>query len=572
MGFFDFFPYTNFHNVNLDWVLQRVKEWGELVEANNTAFQNLEEANASFKEYVTNYLQNLDVQAEIDDKLDRMFESGELTDYLEPYIASNVSQWLDENITEPTGVIIDSSLTVSGACADAKATGDKIDEEIHNLSSQVFNGLPAIEHTNLYDKHTGQLPNKYSLNPAGTSSLVFQIVETQNYNSYYFYMLRDCYFWLDEIPSYYTAIGKINNAGELTPNSDNPVKYVVNGSNPVRLRTLDGNIPLVNTKLLISSGSFISFTIPDTVDISTVHFNFQYNGVVIDTTLFNNSIALNSRQVSTVKGGLIQYITRNSPQEGSLEDLNIYIKHNNNYIRYDFIHSIYQVRNCDIWRISNAKKCNIDLIETDSITTRGEWECAIKLANRNDFSGGLIHGNEITNGIIIILNGAVVDKTSLSNIKAFETLEILQVSTLYDNSNPNRAFATHTSKHSFSNGSMFIEQTIEFLDSFNVELAYLSMFPISKLYSAHYFTDSNFEYRETTVPISDHNAKSVSLLGDDTESIFELVSIDSGYNDNYLSIQDNGGQPYNKCYYITARNTAVDSDTMWKVKTRYEII
>lgn len=126
MGFFDFFPYTNFHNVNLDWVLQRVKEWGELVEANDTAFHNLEEANASFKRYVETYLENLDVQANIDDKLDRMFESGELTEYFQPYVSDTVTDWLEENITEPSGVIIDSSLTVSGACADAKATGDKI--------------------------------------------------------------------------------------------------------------------------------------------------------------------------------------------------------------------------------------------------------------------------------------------------------------------------------------------------------------------------------------------------------------------------------------------------------------
>lgn len=125
MGFFDFFPYTNFHNVNLDWVLQRVKEWGKLVEANNTAFHDLEEANASFKAYVETYLENLDVQAQIDDKLDRMFESGELTEYLQPYISSDVTAWLEENITEPTGVVIDSSLTVEGACADSKAVGDR---------------------------------------------------------------------------------------------------------------------------------------------------------------------------------------------------------------------------------------------------------------------------------------------------------------------------------------------------------------------------------------------------------------------------------------------------------------
>ena len=126
MPFFDKYPYTNFHNVNLDWVLERVKEWGQMVEDNNTRFENLEQANEDFKEYVTNYLENLDVQAAIDDKLDRMFASGVLGEYLQPYVSPVVTTWLDQHITEPTGVVIDNSLTVSGACADAKATGDRI--------------------------------------------------------------------------------------------------------------------------------------------------------------------------------------------------------------------------------------------------------------------------------------------------------------------------------------------------------------------------------------------------------------------------------------------------------------
>lgn len=128
MPFFDHYPYTNFHNVNLDWILERVKEWGQMVEDNNTRFENLQQANEDFKEYVTNYLQNLDIQAEIDDKLDRMFESGELTEYFQPYVSDTVTTWLDQNITEPEGVVIDTSLTVSGACADAKVTGDKINQ------------------------------------------------------------------------------------------------------------------------------------------------------------------------------------------------------------------------------------------------------------------------------------------------------------------------------------------------------------------------------------------------------------------------------------------------------------
>lgn len=29
MGFFNNFPYTNFHDLNLNWILDKVNEWGK---------------------------------------------------------------------------------------------------------------------------------------------------------------------------------------------------------------------------------------------------------------------------------------------------------------------------------------------------------------------------------------------------------------------------------------------------------------------------------------------------------------------------------------------------------------
>lgn len=79
--------------------------------------------------YVNNYFDNLDVQEEINNKLDQMAEDGSLSELLEPFIesqiAADVAAWLQAHIT-PTSPAVDSSLTVSGAAADAKVTGDKI--------------------------------------------------------------------------------------------------------------------------------------------------------------------------------------------------------------------------------------------------------------------------------------------------------------------------------------------------------------------------------------------------------------------------------------------------------------
>lgn len=123
--FFDHYPYTNFHNVNLDWVLQAVKAWGQTVEANDRAFRDLKEANEDFKNYVRNYLQNLDITDEINTKLDNMLASGILTPYFAPYVKGYVDSWLASHVT-PTSPALDSTLTLSGAAARADSTGHRL--------------------------------------------------------------------------------------------------------------------------------------------------------------------------------------------------------------------------------------------------------------------------------------------------------------------------------------------------------------------------------------------------------------------------------------------------------------
>ena len=50
-------------------------------------------------------------------------------------VAQFVSAWLDENITNPTNPVIDASLTVSGAAADAKTTGDRLTEQKNDFNA-----------------------------------------------------------------------------------------------------------------------------------------------------------------------------------------------------------------------------------------------------------------------------------------------------------------------------------------------------------------------------------------------------------------------------------------------------
>lgn len=141
--FFDHYPYTNFHNINLDWVLQAVKSWGQTVEANDQAFRDLKEANESFKAYVTNYLQDLDVSDEINAKLDAMLAAGTLTPYFRPYIASEVGTWLSGHIT-PTTPALDNTLKVVNAAAESSHTGEALNDLAYTALRGQVRELKAI--------------------------------------------------------------------------------------------------------------------------------------------------------------------------------------------------------------------------------------------------------------------------------------------------------------------------------------------------------------------------------------------------------------------------------------------
>lgn len=82
-NFFDKYPYTDFHELNLDWVLERVKQltedwitthadWVQMQESWDTVEHDWTE----LYNYVHDYFDNLNVQDEINNKLDEMVDDG----------------------------------------------------------------------------------------------------------------------------------------------------------------------------------------------------------------------------------------------------------------------------------------------------------------------------------------------------------------------------------------------------------------------------------------------------------------------------------------------------------------
>lgn len=136
--FLNKYPYTDFHELNLDWVIARVKKLTEDWLATHEEWLGVqqdwadtEQAWIDFKAYVENYLANLDVQDEIDNKINEMILNGTFETIIRPTVISQTTAateaWLAAHITQPTTPAIDNTLTIAGAAADAKAAGDAID-------------------------------------------------------------------------------------------------------------------------------------------------------------------------------------------------------------------------------------------------------------------------------------------------------------------------------------------------------------------------------------------------------------------------------------------------------------
>ncbi len=77
-------------------------------------------------------------------------------------VAEAVSDWADEHITVETGVVIDTSLSVAGAAADAKKTGDEISdlksaiEQASGLTSAIKSALLQLAQKVAYIDENGQ--------------------------------------------------------------------------------------------------------------------------------------------------------------------------------------------------------------------------------------------------------------------------------------------------------------------------------------------------------------------------------------------------------------------------------
>ena len=223
--FYNKYPYTDFHELNLDWIIERVKELTEDWISTKEAWENTEAEWQELYTYVHDYFDNLNVQSEVNTKINAMVADGSFQEIAAPIIQAKVasdlpaevanqidgvvaeqidgsvasqidevvaeqigdaaatatSAWLTAHV-DPVGsaVVVDDTLTISGAAADAAVTGkllnscDVNDQNIENKMIGIQNIEPYVLtfNDNMVAYHKSYIKNDYTIDTSASNAII----------------------------------------------------------------------------------------------------------------------------------------------------------------------------------------------------------------------------------------------------------------------------------------------------------------------------------------------------------------------------------------------------------------
>lgn len=241
-------------------------------------------------------------------------------------------------------------------------------------------------------------------------------------------------------------------------------------------------------------------------------------------------------------------------------------------VRFALGHCVDNSINADVWRLMYIAILNSAGTET-KITRRGEFECAVHLLNRPDFSGGVVHGDEVDDSITFFTDGAPANVNAVGGL--YERFVVVRNSTLYDPDDNTTPIAKHGVEYIFDSNGLKVKQSLKWLVAESLTNCYLAMLPIKKAYSGYRYDDTSFEVKQNTLSnysFSIPNAKSVTEYGGNSKTTMSIEEYPTGLTGgDKASITDNGGIDYNKVYFVVCTSGTSAVDELWKTTTNYHV-
>ena len=228
----------------LNAVIQNVDSLNESVDNTNSAFDDLQAyvntskntlimAYNKLQNYVNTYFDSLDVQEEINGKLDEMANDGSLSELLAPLIPDLVRDWLTEHIT-PTTPPVDNTLTISEAAADAKVTGERINQNYKDTSAKINSLDEAVFNDGNEITPTGSISEGWKLENSGyrVADSSYKLVRFRVFEGNYVKITSDHKFQFQSSTTITASgenyrVGETHESGEFTLKVPQTATYVI---------------------------------------------------------------------------------------------------------------------------------------------------------------------------------------------------------------------------------------------------------------------------------------------------------------------------------------------------------
>lgn len=309
----------------------------------------------------------------------------------------------------------------------------------------------------------------------------------------------------------------------------------------------------------------------------------------IQTVALNDDLPLTAEMRENVEGLIEGNSQKKYLQYNTDGYLMIYVPSKDKYIGYKFIHTVEAQKHTDVWRIDKASLYDGTLTFVKDLTTEGEWECAVGLYGRptgkshfgSGFIGGKQHGNETLNSIIWFVDNEIVDITEYTQLTEWNTLNIVESTNMYDSNDDETICCIHGSNHIFSQDGLEIRQSLDWKIATQMRATYMAMYPAKKEVADTLITNKNWaaiavDGSQLIQP--DVTYAMIYKASENIRAEFEVTDyphVDD--NGNYFMLTDNTvdhSGAYNKCYYaVTANNgtASVAIGDLWISTTLYNI-
>lgn len=593
MALFENFPYTNFHELNLDWLLQKMKE---LAASQNS----LEEAMAAL-EY---YIHHLDLDDIVVETLNNMLDDGTLEALMADAIAQyetnigNVIQGQNERIAVLEGRMDEfASLPDGSTAGNAELLDIRVDawgDSWPSAGDSVRGQVGVLSDQNPANKIWPTNPNADSLNGLswtwnGDGSLTISGTATATTSIY-----------LNGETS--GAIPNLETGDYLVQ------RWIMEGSGNVRFGHIENG---VGVNLIATYDSYASAQFSQTAVDGGVYLQVGNGQTVNGTYRFMVSVDLgldapeyepmvqhtakdavarsmvNDLRNDMDKGVKVRYITYAPGDEvqDANEALEILI---NEELLVLMVHTVNAGNRADVWRIAYLYKSDRNFTRIRQLTTQGEFESAFKLSTWSDFCGGYLHGHEFETTVAdndnpaMLLDGVLYKESDFTNLVA--PVECKQL-TFYEHTSMNSPADTtqtrirHTKMYNFTSEGLVLDQTAQWNIAGTTAACYMAMLPMAKNRVLGWMDDGpgSAGFREFPQPVPDNFsytralAQHAQIGGIYGTMQFDVDRYPEGLTggDSFL-ITDNSGQSYAKCYYVVCDGQAVSVGDTWRSRTVYK--